>query len=391
LVNRQSFIRFELVLFNGRTCDDLLFSLESNKHLRIKLKTFEQRCMMYSEDLREWKEIISLMISLRNMRLTITRWLDFKDDIIRWVNRSSLNRLELIIINDSKLEKSILSLSTALRGLRISIENWLDSKNVIIELVNRPSFKRLELIHTRNENCDDLLFTIESNASLRLKLKALVLRYNIHRPAHYEDWKVKAKNPYLLRSNEFFFRLLNVTQGLEEFRFDIVRELTPIGLGKHYNKRTKNEEYPAFFNNFNPKKMNILSYICNVRCQYTLKPILQKCGSTLKHLKISNWGAWNLIEYPVDEILSLCPNLLSLHADYLGLKIGKTSQEDESSDPASSSSQRVKISPIHPLQYIQSYGELSALVESWLKIHCPNLSKKPFCNFNCKHNYSNHD
>jgi len=253
------------------------------------------------------------------------------------------------------------------------IDRWLSFKDGIVELVNRSSFKRLELIISQNANCDDLLFTIETNANLRLKLKALILYSNIHRPLL--NWRVKPKNPSLLMSNEYFLRLLNVTQGLEEFSFNIFRENTPTGSGC-INNQTKDEEYPALFTNFNPKKMKILSYICNVPCQYTLMPILQKCGSTLKHLQIFNWRGLPGY-YPIDEILSICPNLLTFDA-VCGLEIGKNCEAGESSDQKSSSSHTKIISRIYPLRSIRysnycKYKEVA--VEAWLRVHCPNVKR----------------
>jgi len=177
---------------------------------------------------------------------------------------------------------------------------------------------------------------------------------------------VKAKDPELLKGNGFFLRLLNVTQGLEEFRFDICREYTSIGSHSSNNNRTKDEEYPAFFTNFTPKKMNILSYIFNVPYQYALKPVLVKCGPTLKHLKISNRGDY-YIEYLIDEILSLCPNLLSLHAASCIIRAGSDSSNQESSLPTGDNC------PIYPLQYFRYYYSDKDPINSWLTKHCPYL------------------
>jgi len=320
LVNRGSFKQLGLIIFCEEHFDELIFSLESNENLRIKLETFERRNPIGSGFFRppveEWKRMVPLMISLKSVRIQISSWLDFKAGII--------------------------------------------------ELVSRSSFKRLELFIKHNANCDDLLFTIESNANLKLKLKALVQNYNIHRPILFEDWKRKAKDPSILKSNEFFLRLLNVTQGLEEFRFDICRECTPIGSGKYNDNRTKDEDYPALLNNFNPKKMKILSYICNVPCEYALKLILLKCGPTLKQLKIKNWGGSHIV-YPLDEILSLCPNLLRFNAGYADLRISSNSSNPSASYPTG------RISPMYPLRYLSSYCHNKDSVISWLFIHCPNL------------------
>jgi len=124
LINRQSFTHLELVLFSEENCIHLLSSLDSNEALRSKLKTLEDRNGMRSVGVEQFKRMLSLIISVRSMRIFIDRWLYYKEDII--------------------------------------------------QLVGRSGFKRLELIIGNNDNCDDLLFTIESNANLRLKLKALV-------------------------------------------------------------------------------------------------------------------------------------------------------------------------------------------------------------------------
>lgn len=171
-------------------------------------------------------------------------------------------------------------------------------------------------------------------------------------------------DPNLLMSDEYLLRLLNVTQGLEEFRFSINHD--PSNSDNHISY----QEYPALFNNFNPTNLKTLSYLSNVPYQYTLIPILAKCGSTLKHLKISDQGS---SVYPIDEILSLCPKLLTLNVTGCEFEIGTNSELEESAGSDSSLPAR-QILPIYPLRCFWTiYENRRASIQGWLTLHCPNL------------------
>jgi len=243
---------------------------------------------------------------------------------------------------------------SSLKSMRVEVMCWSHVKDVVVQLVNRSSFKRLELAFGAFEDYKDLLPTIKSNTNLRLKLKALEQDYQID--PHYRVCNNQSGlwwNKTMTDGHQFFLRLMSAAQDLECFHLD----LTPLQDLLHPK--------PPLLTSPEWKFGKLKRFYCRSHLSYEsgLAFILPKCGTTLKHLKIAS-VCFGSVSHPIDEILALCPKLLTFEIERQGEGYAFITIGDTASSPESSSKR-------YSLRFINGMAYDVDVVKSWLNAHCP--------------------